>query len=54
MLQSRDGLDRARLVKLFRYARMPLDLSQQEAEVMASIVPAKRRSGGRGKAVYLH
>ncbi|CAN0416247.1 unnamed protein product, partial [Ectocarpus fasciculatus] len=30
--QARDGLDRARLVKLFRYARMPLDLSQEEAE----------------------
>ncbi|CAN0520741.1 unnamed protein product, partial [Ectocarpus sp. 12 AP-2014] len=36
--QARDGLDRARLVKLFRYARMPLDLSQQEAEELADAV----------------
>lgn len=31
--QTIDGLDRARLVKLFLYGRMPLDLSQEEAEV---------------------
>ncbi|CAB1108169.1 unnamed protein product [Ectocarpus sp. CCAP 1310/34] len=36
--QVRDGLDKARLVKLFCYARMPLDLSHQEAEELADAV----------------
>eukprot|EP00752_Nemacystus_decipiens_P009109 g8133.t1 len=36
--QARDGLDRTRLVKLFRYARMPVDLNQEEAEDLADAV----------------
>eukprot|EP00903_Cladosiphon_okamuranus_P021359 g19629.t1 len=36
--QARDGLDRTSLVKLFRYARMPVDLDQQEAEDLADAV----------------